>query len=250
MDKIHIKKGMSIASVLLVVFCYAMERFIPLIFTLSKTLVIVQAIIYTLLVGIIYLLIVRSNDIMLGTISAILAYKIVPPDIAGLASFSKGAHLLYYLVGRVAVVLFLAAIVRLYYKQSKPREIKPVVILLLILMIPFMNELNYVVADFVNGYANGNMLYAYFIGFAFNIATMLILLFAATRTNYQSAMLIINYEIISILFRTASKLCAIIARAVQGNHISKSLYCWIAIYVFMLTAFIVLKKIKLKNNNK
>lgn len=236
----------GVLALSIIIGSYALQHMIPLLLSATRVLVLVEAMAFTVLTVITFFLIIKSKDIPLGIIAGMFAFKIMPPIIPVLAQFNEYADLTYYIVGKVAQVLFLGAIIKLYYDQEQPRSIKPFPVALVIVAIPFFNELSNTLTAFADAHANGNYIYSYFISFACYSATMLIFLFIASRIDKDTSLLMIDYSILSASIRCLSKCSAIIYYRASDIHVSKSLFCWVAIYVFFIIAFILLKNKRTK----
>ena len=92
----------------------------------------------------------------------------------------------------------------------------------------------------------GNMLYLYFTQFAFYALAMLVIILVCVRTNYTTSRFVAYYEFFALGVNILRKSCAIAVLSIQGEHVSASLYCWIAIFAIFIVVFAVFKNIEKK----
>lgn len=237
-------------SAVIIIGCYAAQRTLALTADATRTLVIVEAMVFSLAVAVVYFLVTRSNEAFYGILISLLGFKMMPPDIGGLRTLCPGAYIVYYIVCKAAVVIFALAIIKLFRMQKGREKIGVLPVLFLIAAVPFSNEISATIASFVNGYANGNRLYEYFILFAFYSATMLLTLFLASKCSYISAKLMCEYSIVALCVNLARRVCVAVIYTAKDYHVSKSYFCWMAIYVFFIIAFSLLEKKKLQQHKK
>lgn len=241
-EKMSRGKIYCLISAVIIFGAYVSQRVLNIVTEPSRTSVLIQAMVFTLLTAIVYFLISQSNEPFYGILTALFGIRLLPVDIPQLEQFSAGADIVYFLVSKVTFIIFAIAIIRLYRLQNKGNSLTSLPIICAIVIVPFFNEINTVVASYVASISNGNMLYSYFIGFAVYSASLLCLLFVALRSNNMGARLICDFQLVALLLGAGRRACAIIINTVQGNHISRSYYCYIAIYVVFFIAFFILRK--------
>ncbi|MCM1286329.1 MAG: hypothetical protein NC213_08865 [Acetobacter sp.] len=249
--KVKLTKGKvyCIASAIIIFGVYIIQRVLSLTIKPTKELVIAEAIVFTALVAVVYFFITKSNDCFYGILMAIFGVRMMPPDIIHLEQISPDANIIYYIVKNVSVVIFLLALLKLYRKQSFPKYVTPVPIICTLAVVPFINEIQSVVGSYLENRMD-TMIYSYFAGFAIYTAAMIVLLAAAMYSNIGGAKLICDFQIVALALNIGRRIVAIVITSViRGNHISRSYYCWIAIYAFFALAFLILRKKKLKSNN-
>lgn len=244
-NKITKENIYCIISAVIIIGCYATERMITLCLQPQREILLCEAILFSMLILVTYLLILRSKDSFYGILIAILGLRMMPAQITYLGEFSPPAQMLYYIVGKAAIVIFAFAIIKLYDAQGYPRKIKPLPILCLLVAVPFTNEIADTVCNFILPYCNGNMLYIYFTRYAIYSATLIITLWYASICNSISARLICEYTLIALCVNMARRICVIAVYLASGEHISRSYYCWVAIYVFFFVAFFIMRKRKM-----
>ncbi len=245
--KAKISKGKiyCLISVAIIFGFYILERVLDICIDVTREIAIIEAIVYSLSTALVYFLVTKSEEPFYGILTAMFGFRMLPTKINNLSSFSEEAGLVYFIVQKFALIIFAIAIIKLYRLQKTPREIRPIPILVTIVAIPFCIEVySYVSEALLN--ITGNMLYSYFACFIIYSFTLIVLLFCAVKTNFQSARLIIDYELVALILNVGRRICTVIIWAVQGTHISKSYFCWIAIYVFFILAFFVLRTKKKK----
>lgn len=232
-------------SAVIIIGCYAAQKILSLTAEPSRTLVLLEAMAFSLAVAVVYFLVTKSKEPFYGILISLLGLRMLPPSIGALREFSPGGYIVYYIVTKAALVIFAFAIIKLFRQQKSGNpKLKVLPILYLIVAVPFVNEISSTICAFVNGYANGNMLYAYFISFALYALVMLVTLWYAAKSDRINAKLLCDYTVIALLVNLARRAGIVLIYAVEGYHISRSYYCWIAIYVFFLAAFMLLKKKK------
>ncbi len=220
---------------------YILQKLIHIVAQPSKQLVVAEALVFTALLAVVYFLVMKSNEPFYGILTAIFGIRMMPPDIAMIKELSPEADMLYFLVKKAAIVIFLLAIVRLYEQQKKPRLIKPIPIICTIAVVPFVSEIQSTLGAFLAD-KTGTMLYSYFSDFALYSAAMIVLLFVASRTSKQGAQLICDFQLVALVLNLGRRIAAIIINTfIYHNHISRSYYCWIVIYIFFFGAFMYLK---------
>lgn len=224
---------------------YILERVIDICFGVTKNIAVTQAIVYTLATVIIYFLVSKSEETFYGLLTAIFGFRMMPTKINGLSQVSEEAGLVYFIVQKFSLIIFAILIIKLYRLQKAPREIKPIPILVTIVAVPFSIEVyTYVSEALLN--ITGNMLYSYFACFAIYSLTLIVLLCMAVMTDYHSSRLVADYEIVALSLNLGRRICTVIILASKGVHISKSYYCWIAIYAFFMAAFLFVRFVRRK----
>ncbi len=247
-EKMNKGKLYCLVSAVIIFGAYAVQRVLNIAVEPSRTSVLIQAMAFTLLSAVVYFLISKSNEPFYGILTALFGIRMLPIEIPQLEQFSAGADIVYFLVSKVTFIIFAIAIIRLYRLQNKENSLTSLPIICAIFIVPFFNEINTVVSSYVAGISDGNMLYSYFIGFAVYSASLLCMLFVALRSNDTGARLICDFQLVALLLNAGRRVCAIIINAVQGNHISGSYYCYIAIYVVFFIAFFILRKKRCAHN--
>lgn len=243
--KVSSGKIYCLVSAIIIFGCYIAQRAISIGFEATRRLAIVQAIIFSLCVAIVYFLVVKSEEIFYGILAAIFGFRMLPPSIPSLADFSKGADALYFIVSKAALAIFALAILKLYRKQDAPRQIKAVPIICLMAAVPYFMDISGAVASYIYEATGSNMLYVYFTNFAFYALAMIVTLFVGVRANKESAKLVADYQLAALIINAGRRLCVIAVNVINGNHVSKSYYCWIAIYIFFFAAFYIMRKRKI-----
>lgn len=247
--KASITKGKiyCMISAVIIFGVYIMQRVLSLTLAPTKELVMAEAIVFTALVAVVYLFVTKSNESFYGILMAIFGVRMMPPDILHLEQISPDANIIYYIVKNVSAVIFLLAILKLYRKQSTPKYVTPVPILCTLAVVPFINEIQNTVGSYLADRMD-TMIYAYFACFALYSAAMIVMLVTALYSNVGGAKLICDFQIVALALNIGRRIAAIVITSViRGNHISRSYYCWIAIYAFFMVAFYILKKKKLNN---
>lgn len=233
-----------LTAVAIILGSYIIQKILHIVFDITREFAIIEAIVFTVATVIVFFLVTKSKETFYGILTAIFGFRMMPPDISNLAKLSPEANIVYFIVQKFSLLIFALAILWLYEQQEKPKQLKALPILCTMVVVPFFMDTQSEIAVYINSIANGNLIYSYFTGFIFYSLSMIILLFVATRTNVTGAKLIIDFQFVALLLNFGRRVCAVAINLAQGNHISRSYYCWIAIYIFFFIAFYVLRKKK------
>ena len=236
---------MCVAATIIVVLSYGAQRIAEAVCSPDKKLALILAIIYTLLLAVVLWLISKSNNSYFGILAALIGYKMMPPPNNFLAQTTVDGATLYYLVGRVAVVLFIVIIYKLYKMQEEPHEIRSLPLLTIMLSVPFFNGISQVMTNYLY-HKTGDLLYCYFAQFALYSAAVLLILAIAYISGYTSLKFTAYFEYTALSINILRQLGKIGYLVLNHEHISKSNYVWILIYAVLMICFAVAKKKKEK----
>lgn len=233
---------LPLIALAIAVICYAGEKALKRLTPWSETSALIQAFVFTLAVAAVFLILLKSKEYYFSIIAGIFAFKILPPNIDMLTHYNLDAACIYYIVRKMALVLFLYAVYRLYISQNKAENhIRALPIAALLLVVPFVsgvsNELEY--------YAlikTESMMLPYALDAGFYIAAVCVLGIVCIVFKGKNAALICDFSIIGFIIGGARKLCSTIIILNAGQHLSKSYICWIAFYAVLIAAFAVLRK--------
>lgn len=242
MSKIKFTKNqiMALASLFISVAVYVIERAFKRFSPWSETAALVQAIIYVALCLAVYLLIVKSKEVYFGIISAILAVKLIPPDLVMLKRLNLDAYFVYYVFSKFAVILFIYAIYQLYKGQTK-KEIRPVPVFALLVTVPFISEIATVFSKYTF-YKTGSMMLPYASQAGCYILAMVFLGVLALVIGGKNGTLIADFNIICFVINMARKTFSALVLTYGEMHVSKSYICWIIIYAALIVAFVLIRK--------
>lgn len=243
-------KQFCFAAVALILISYIAQRTFNVFIDTTANAVVAQAIVFSLMTAAVMLIMLKTKDEFYSILIAIFGLRMMPPAIDGIDSISLESGLLYFIVRSFAAFVFAVAIIWFYTKQKDSGGINCVAIVCSIFIVPFFNGVQSGVASYLNKLTQGNLIYSYFTGFIFYSAAMIILLFAASRFGYKNARLIMDYQMTALIVNFARRVCAIIINAYNGTHISRSYYCWLAIYAFFFAAFFILRRKKALSADK
>lgn len=245
MDKMKQSKLLCTLAIMIIVGGYAVERIISIAFNPGKEISLIMAIAYTVLLCVVYFMIYRSKDYYIGMLAALLGYKMMPPNITSLDSTSIDGSMMYFVVRKAAIILFVLLILKFYELQDKPRLIKPVPILSLMVMVPFFTE----ISDRVGWYLlvqSGSMLYVYFTAFiCYALATVAIIVISY-RNNFESLKFAVRFEYMALGINLLRRATVVVVNLASHNHVSKSYYVWIALYVGLIAFCALAEKRKAK----
>ncbi len=243
MKKLNITKADAapLSAMAIIFICYAAEKAFKRLTEWGNTSAIIQAFVFTLATAGVFMLLSKCKNSYWGILAGIFAFKIMPPDIVMLRSVNFDAACVYYLVRKAALVLFLYAVYKLYKSQDDNEDrLRALPIASLFLVIPFAAS----VAETLSKYAyikTGSMMVPYALGAGFFIAAAFVLMIICNICPGKNASLICDYAIISFAVNFARKICSVIILGANGYHISKSYFCWFAIYAVLIAAFAIIK---------
>jgi hypothetical protein len=244
-EKLFSKQNILCAlATIIIVGSYAVQRIVEIKVTPDKNLVLIVSLIYMLLLAVVFYLISRSNNAFFGILAALLGYKMMPPAVSYLSATVDG-DTLYFLVRKAAALVFVLIIYKLYKSQPEPHEIRSLPLLTILLSVPFFNNIAIVTTKYLM-YKTGDMLYCYFAQFALYTAAVLVVLVIAYNSCYSSLRFTAYFEFAALSINVLRVLCKICYFAINHEHISKSLYVWIAIYVVLFAVFAIAIKVKEK----
>ena len=236
---------MCVLATMIIVLSYGAQRIVEVTLHPDKSLALVLAIIYTLLLLVVLYLISKSNNSYFGILAALIGYKMMPPPVNFLTQTTVDGATLYFLVGKAAALLFVLVVYKLYKSQEEPHEIRSLPLLTIMLSVPFFGEIAEVISRYFM-YKTGSMLYCYFTQFALYSAAILVILGVAYVSGYSSLRFTKYFEITALSINILRQLGKIGYFAISHEHISKSYFVWIAIYVVLMICFIVAEKKKRK----
>ena len=245
-EKLSKGKLYCLISVAIIFGSYIIQRILHICFTVTREFAIIEAMVFCIATAVVFYLVTKSKESFYGILTAIFGLRMMPPDIGGLEQLAPEANIVYFLLQKFAMLIIALAIFKLYEEQEKPRQIRAFPLLCTIFVVPFFTDIQSEVSVYINSIANGNLIYSYFSGFIFYSIAMIILLLVAVKSNQVSANLITDYQMTALLLNGGRRICAILINLAQGNHISRSYYCWVLIYAFFFVSFYILRKKKQK----
>ncbi len=236
--KINFKdKKLSLAAIFVIVFGYASERMAEIAnFEKTKAFALAVGGIMSVLFVLSAVLIYKSKNITFALLASVLGLKMMPPGVAMLSHESLWGSAAYFIVCKVAVVVYVLLAIRFYYLQRKPRAVKPLPILSLIFVIPFFNEIASASYDFFLA-KTGSMLGGYLTDLACYAVACVVILIVAYKTNYASMHFVASFEFIALAINILKRFGAILANVPSGRHISRVYYLWIILYVVLILLF-------------
>lgn len=238
----------DITAILLITVSYASQKMIEFFVPSSKTLAIILAMVHTALLFVTVLLISRSENSYYALFSAVLGFKMMPVDVLILAPYSVDASMLYYIVKRVALCIFVVLIYKIYREQKDEAEhINSLPIIVLLATVPFFYGFSAAFTDYFLE-KTGSMLYGYFSAFACYAAATLVILAVGYISSASSMRFVAGYEIAALGINFLRRVGKIALNLINGVHVSKSLYVWAALYVVLAITALVACKMKMKKS--
>lgn len=233
---------LSLISLGIVFVCYVGEKALKRLAPWSEKSALIQAFVFTLAVAAVFLILAKAKETYFGMIAGIFAFKIMPPDLEMLRYYNLDASCVYFIVRKMALVIFLYIIYRLYVSQNKQeKHIRALPIAALLIVVPFVTD----VSNDLEQYAyikTGSMMLPYALDAGLYIAAVCVLGIVCLMFKGKNAALVCDFSIIGFVVGGARKLCSTIILLNAGMHLSKSYICWIAIYAVLIAAFAVLRK--------
>lgn len=231
---------MCCMSIGIMVVCYAVERLLEIATKLDRTTSIILAMIFTVALAAIYFVLSKTTNSFFGLLAGLIGYKLMPPSINALSAFSVDASMLYYIIQKAGIVIFVLLIIKMYKMQQDADKIRLIPILAAMVIIPFCGGIGNSIGTYLT-YQFGNMLYLYFSQFAAYIIGSLVILAAACKSNYTTLRFISYFEFVALGINILRKLAVAVVLLAQGEHVSKSVYVWIVIFVAVIAMFVIAK---------
>ena len=244
MDKKFFTKDnlMCVFATMIIVFAYGAQRIIEVTLSPDKSLALILAIVYTILLAVVLYLISKSNNLFFGILAALIGYKMMPPPVSFLSQTTIDGKTLYFLVGKAAAVLFVVVVYKLYKAQSEPHEIRSLPLLTIMLSVPFFGEISQEISRYLYS-KTGDMLPVYFSQYACYAAAVAVILAIAYISGYSSLRFTAYFEYTALTINILRQIGKIAYFAIAKEHISKSNYLWIVLYIALMVCFaIALKK--------
>lgn len=238
---------LNVLAVFIIVVSYAAERVIELFIPEGKTVGIILAMIYTILLGLVVYILSKNDDTTLGLLSALLGYKMMPVTVSFLGEYSAEAELLYTLVRYAAIAIFAYIIYKLYMRQPEPKNIKAITILAIMFVVPFFSRISGSVSSYFY-MKTGSMMLPYFTGYVCYTAATLFIIGVAYISGIKSLRFAVCFEVFAMAINAAKVFAKIGYRVINDWHISKSFYVWIAVYALLAVLSIAAMKFKEKKS--
>ncbi len=246
--KVGTNETLCVLSVILIVVAQAAEKIIEVAAAPGKTLALCCALIYTVLVGAVYLFIKKGDSSFMGMFASLLALKMLPPNINYFASVSPDGAMTYFVLQKASVVIFAVLLYKFYREQPQPRSIKPLTLVALVGAVPFFNTISATTTSFLL-YKTGSMMLPYFAEYACYAAAALVILGIAYKSGYASMRFAAYFEFAAFginIVRRAGKIGYFL---MSNQHVSKSIYGWIVLYLVLAAVFaFALSKSKKEQN--
>ncbi len=243
--KLTAQRKKSLLAIVIILISYAAERLIEMFIPNGRKLGIVLAIVYTLILALTLYIIYSARDTYFGLMAALFGYKMMPVSISFLYSYSHSADLLYFIVKKAAMLMFLVLIYWLYIQQDKDKEkrVSAPTVLVLIFSVPFFTEISNALFRFFLD-RTGSMLYGYLSQFAVYAFATFVIIGVAYYSGCFSLRFATLYEMLALLINTVKVGAKIGYRVLNGWHISKSFFVWIALYAVLMVCFAFALRLK------
>lgn len=249
-NELNKNRGLCLFSIALIMACYASERIIEVAFSITNTMAITMAIVYTIALAAVYFIVSKTSNAFYGLLAALVGYKMMPPSIPSLAQLSSDGTMLYYIVQKCGIVIFVLLIVKMFKAQKEKNKIALIPILAVLVVVPFFNEIGNVLGRYLMYTFGGSMLYAYFTSFALYALATLVIMMVIVRYDYNTVKFIVSYEFIALIINILRRIGIIAVNLINGQHVSGSHYSWIAIFAIAMIGFGIILKTEKKKQIK
>lgn len=239
--------SISIISIVIIVGSYAVVKLLGMLTELGRSEALILAFVMTALLGVVVLLLSKCRNAFIGLLASIIGYKMMPAGIDGLKAASPDASMLYFVVQKAGVLLFVLLIIKFYRMQNSHDKIKILPILAIMFSVTFANG----IADRAALYfteKSGNMLGYYFTSFVCYILAALVILMISYTSNYESMCFAAYFQFAAMAINLLKRFTVVILLHIESVHISKSYYCWIIIYIAVALCFYAAKEYRKKGS--
>lgn len=228
---------------------YGFQKVFELNFSLTRVTGLVLAMVYTALLGIVVLILSRCRNPFYGMLTSLIAYKMMPVGISMLSTVSYDGSILYYLVRKAAVIIFVVLLYKFYNMQGEPREIKALPVLAMILAVPFFQETGVFLTQYFE-VKTGSMMLGFLSQYAMYAVASVVILGLAFASSYESMRFAKYFEYAALGINIVRRAGKIAAYKYLGYHVSRSLYVWIAVYVILGILFVLATEYKKRTQAK
>lgn len=242
----NIKDIYAVIAIVATVAWYGIERIASIFINFDRVGALVFAALSVVMLAVVFFLIDSCTNSFNGMLASLVAFKMMPPSIDGLAKQSYDAAFLYYLVQKAAVLLFIYLFIK-HYRKEKVTKISPFAVFILAFSVPFLLEISDNVGAYLMRSFGENMLFSYFSDFVFYSAAIFVAWLIALKSNYEALGFITCYELIALSINFLRKACYAVVLTIRHEHISLSIYCWMFIFAVGIVLFSFTYKQRKKN---
>ncbi|MBR0412120.1 MAG: hypothetical protein IJI47_00940 [Eubacterium sp.] len=242
--KLNKNRSLCLAAIIITVACQAIEKILEVAVHPGQTIGLICAMLYTLCVAVVYYIITKGTSSFMGILAALIAFKMMPPPITYLTRVSPDGAMLYFIVQKVALILFAVLVYKFYREQETPRAIKPLPILVIVLAVPFFNEISSFTSSYLQ-FKTGSVIPSYLAQYACYAAAVLITLAIAYTSGRESMRFAAYFEFCALGINTCRQLGKLGYYIATEHQLSKSTALWIVVLVGLAVVnFIMLNKSK------
>ena len=156
------EKILCAASIIIVFACYYLEKTIEAIMPPNRQLILLTATFYMIILCCIIYYLAYCESPFYGLLTSLIGYKMLPVPILYFNEVSKNGSILYYLLIKVAQLMFIIMVIKFYNAQEdKENKIHSIPILAIMLSVPFFSEIGNKLTDFFLE-KTGSYLFGYF----------------------------------------------------------------------------------------
>lgn len=242
-DTKSLKKDQSlcIVAIGLILGCFGGLRLIESFVEMNRNLSLVCAMVCTLALAVVYFIVSKTSNAFYGLLASLIGYKMMPPIIPDLINYSADGAVLYYVVRKIAVVLFVVLAIKFYRMQEGDDKIRLIPILAIMAVVPFVSEIATVVGNYLSAQLGGSLIYLYATQFSLYIVATMVVLGVAMKSNYSTLRFTAYYEFVALSINILKRAGLAVAWTIKGIHVSKSYFVWIAIFAVLIAVFAVVK---------
>lgn len=227
--------------------CYTVERTIENFSSPNKAFAYGQAYIYFIVFFGIFLVCVAGKlSPFFSMMTSLIGFKMIP-DLLMLKVLSPSSYIAYYLTMELLKILFVIALISQFRKQDEKEKVNALQILSLIVIIPFFSGITETVGDFTQQVYT-TMIPTFIVQFLFYIIGSLLILYIAydSRTS-AGTHFVCNFQIVALIINFVVKAITIIVLLINGQHVSRSHYCWAVIFAFLMMLFLIVKEDRIRS---
>lgn len=181
-SKLSKNKVLSLASIAVIVGSYAGVKLINIFAHPDGNVPLIMALTMTALLGLVCLILSKCESAFMGLLASIIGYKMMPVGIGSLSEVSPDASMLYFIVQKAGVLLFVLLIIKFYKMQNDTNKIKILPILAIMCAVSFSNSISSASYEYFIQ-KTGSMLGYYFTSFICYILAALVIWLVCVKSG-------------------------------------------------------------------
>lgn len=227
--------------------CYTLERTIDNFAVPSESLGYIQAYVYFAIFFGMFLICVTSKiNPFYNMMTSLIGFRMIPSLIM-LKELSPNAYIAYFLTSKLLKILFVIALISEFRKQPEKEKVNALQILSLIVIIPFFKGITETVGEFTQQVYD-TMIPTFIVQFLFYIiGSLLILYIAYASETSEGTHFVCDFQLVALIINFVTRAITIIVLLINGQHVSRSHYCWAVIFAFLMTLFLIVKEDRIRS---